>query len=120
MTIRTEKSKKMTVPRRPRRESSPTALKVAAEKRELTHCVQGSGERQEGLATLIKEKGQRGQGIEDEGQKREAVHSTHGQRREAWKNAESSGVTKSGYQVQICRLSLVRVLGYCWDRPTVL
>ena len=23
-------------------------------------------------------------------------------------------------QVEICRLSLVRVLGYCWDRPTVL
>ena len=29
--------------------------------------------------------------------RREAVHSTHGQRREAWKTAESSGVTESGY-----------------------
>ena len=70
MTIQTEKSKKMTVPEWPRRESSPTALKAATEKRELTHCVQGNGRRQEGSATLIKEKGQRGQGIEDKGQKR--------------------------------------------------
>ena len=58
MTIRTEKSKKTTVPERLRRESSPTALKVATEKRELTHCIQGSGGRQEGSTTLIKEKGQ--------------------------------------------------------------
>ena len=28
---------------------------------------------------------------------REAVHSTHGQRQEAWKTAESYGVTESGY-----------------------
>ena len=39
----------------------------AAEKRELTHCIEGRGERQEGSVTLIKEKGQRGWGIEDEG-----------------------------------------------------
>ena len=44
-----------------------------AEKRELTHCIEGSGGRQEGSATLIKEKEQRGPGIEDEGQKRESV-----------------------------------------------
>ena len=56
MTIRTEKSKKMIVPERLRGESSPTALKAAAEKRELTHCIQGNGGRQEGSATLIKEK----------------------------------------------------------------
>ena len=38
------------------------------------------------------------------------MHSTHGQRWEAWKTAESCGVTDSGYlKVQICRLSLVRV-----------
>ena len=69
MTIGTEKSKKTTVPERPRRERSPTAFKAAAEKREFTHCIQGSGGRQEGSATLIKENEQQGQGIEDEGQK---------------------------------------------------
>ena len=38
------------------------------------------------------------------------MHSTHDQRREAWKTAESCGVTDSGYlKVQIRRLSLVRV-----------
>ena len=67
MTIGTEKSKKMKVPERSRGESSPTALKAAVEKRDFTHCIQGSGERQKGSATLIKEKGQQGQGIEDEG-----------------------------------------------------
>ena len=41
---------------------------------------------------------------------REAVHSTHGQRREARKTTESCGVMDSSYlKVQICRLSLVRV-----------
>ena len=54
-------------------------------------------QRQEGSANLIKEKEWRGRGIEDEGQKKEAVHSTHGQRREAWKTVESCGVTESGY-----------------------
>ena len=39
----------------------------ADERREFTHCIEGSGEIQEGSATLIKEKEQRGQGIEDEG-----------------------------------------------------
>ena len=43
MTIGAEKSKKTTVPEQPRRESSPNALKEAAKKRELTHCIQGSG-----------------------------------------------------------------------------
>ena len=94
MTIGEEKSKKMTVPERSRGENSPTTFKVAAKKRELTHCIQGSDGRQEGSATLIKEKEQRGQGIEDEGQKREAVHSTHGQHREAWKTAGSYGKGK--------------------------
>ena len=38
------------------------------------------------------------------------MHSTHDQRQEAWKIAESCGVTDSGYlKVQICRLSLVRI-----------
>ena len=38
------------------------------------------------------------------------MHSTHDQRREAWKTTESCGVTDSGYfKVQIRRLSLVRV-----------
>ena len=56
--VGTEKSKKMTILEWPRGESSPTALKAAAEKRELTHCIQGNNERQEGSTTLIKEKGQ--------------------------------------------------------------
>ena len=68
-----------------------------AEKGELTHYIEGSGGRQEGSATLIKKKEQRGSSIEGEGQKREAVHSTHGQYREAWKTAENSGVMESGY-----------------------
>ena len=58
MTIGTEKSKKMTVPKQPRGESSPTALKPVPKKRELTHYIQGSGRRKEGSATLIKEKGE--------------------------------------------------------------
>ena len=70
MTIEAEKSKKMTVPQHPRGESSPTAFKAVAEKRELTHYIQGSGGKQEGSAILIKEKGKQGQGIEDKGQKR--------------------------------------------------
>ena len=42
--------------------------------------------------------------------RREAVHSTHGQSREAWKTVERNGVMDSGYlKVQIRRLSLVRV-----------
>ena len=53
--------------------------------------------RQEGSATLIKEKEQRGQGIEDEGQKQGSGAGTHGQCREAWKTTESSGVTESSY-----------------------
>ena len=57
MTIGTEKSKKTTVPKRLRGESSTTTLKAAAEKRDPTHCLEGSGGRQEGSATLIKEKG---------------------------------------------------------------
>ena len=80
-----------------------------AEKRELTHYIEGSGGRQEGSATLIKEKKQRGRGIEDEGQEQEAVHSTHDQCREAWKTAESCSVTESGYlNYRYGRLSLVR------------
>ena len=41
MTIRIEKSKKMTVPEHSRRESSPIAFKAVAEKREITHCTKG-------------------------------------------------------------------------------
>ena len=38
------------------------------------------------------------------------MHSTHDQRQEAWKTAESCGVMDSGYlKVQIRQLSLVRV-----------
>ena len=71
--------------------------------------------------TLIKKKEKQGSSIEGEGQKGEAVHSTHDQRQEAWKTTESFGVTESGYlKYRYGRLSLVRVLGYCWDRPTVL
>ena len=82
------------------------------EKRELTHCIEGSGGRQEGSTTLIKKKEQRGSSIEDEGQKSEAVHSTHDQCREAWKTTESYGVTGSGYlKDREDRLSLVRVFG---------
>ena len=68
-----------------------------AEKKELTHCIEGSSGRQEGSATLIEEKKQRGRGIKDKGQKREAVHSTHDQCQEAWKTAESYGMTESSY-----------------------
>ena len=64
--------------------------------REFIHYIEGNDRRQEGSATLIKEKEQRGRGIEDEGQEQEAVHSTHDQCREAWKTVESCGVTKSG------------------------
>ena len=120
MTIRTGKSKKTTVPQRSRGESSPTAFKAVAEKREFTHCIQGSGGRQEGSATLIKEKEQRGQGIEDEGQKGKRCPvpmvsaGKHGilQRAVVRQKVE--------VRVQIDRLSLVRVWIYCWDRPTVL
>ena len=65
--------------------------------RKLTHCIEGSGGRQEGSATLIKEKEQRGRGIKDKGQEQEGVYSTHDQRREAWKTSEIYGVTNSGY-----------------------
>ena len=61
-----------------------------AEKRELNHYIEGSGGRQEGSATLIKEKEQRGRGIEDEGQIGSSA-GTHGQRWEAWKTAGSCG-----------------------------
>ena len=60
MNIEAENSKKMTIPERLRGESSPNAFKEVDEKRELTHCIQGSSGRQEGSATLIKEKEQRG------------------------------------------------------------
>ena len=100
MTVETEKSKKTTVPEWSRRESSTTALKAAAKTRGLSYPHKGKG------ATRPR---------------REAVHSTHGQCREAWKTAKSCGATKSGYlKYRYGRLSLVRVLGYCWDKPTVL
>ena len=60
-----------------------------AKKRELNHYIKGSGERQEGSATLIKEKEQRGRGIEDEGHKKGSSAGTHGQRWEAWKTTGS-------------------------------
>ena len=61
--------------------------------RELTHCIEGSGGRQVGSTTLIKEKEQRGRGIEDKGQTGSSV-GTHGQRWEAWKTAGSCGEGK--------------------------
>ena len=94
-----------------------------AERRNLNHCIEGSGGRQEGSVTLIKKKEQRGSSIEDKGQNKnsEAMHSTHDQRREAWKTAESCSVTGSGYlKDREDRLSLIRVWVYCWDRPIVL
>ena len=52
---------------------------------------------------------------------REAVHSTHGQRREAWKTTESSGVMENGYpKYRYADCHQLGFLGYCWDRPTVL
>ena len=69
MTTGIENSNKTIVPEWLRGESSPIALKAVAKKRELTHCIEGSGGRQEGSATLIKKKEQRGSSIEDEGQK---------------------------------------------------
>ena len=41
----------------------------AAERRKLNHCIEGSGRRQEGSATLIKKKEQRGSSIKDKGQR---------------------------------------------------
>ena len=111
MTVGTEKSRKMTVPERTRGESSPTALKAVAEKRELTHYIQGSGGRQEGSATLIKEKDQQGRGIEDEGQKKGSSAGTHGQRWEAWKTAGSCGVTESDSSSTDRSTFTVRVFG---------
>ena len=70
---------------------------------------------------LIKKKEQRGSSIEGEGQKREAVHSTHGQCREAWKTAESCGVTGKRLPQRQRGLTVTNYgLGYYWDRPTVL
>ena len=45
---------------------------------------------------------------------------THGQRWEAWKTAESSGVTKSGSSSTDRSTVTSQGLGYCWDRPTML
>ena len=77
--------------------------------------------RQEGSSILIKEKEQQGRGIEDEGQKQGSgaqypwlAPGSMEDCRELWCDE------KWLPQVQIYRLSLVRVLGYCWDRPTVL
>ena len=83
MTVGTEKSRKTIVPKRLRRESSTTALKAAAKTGGLSYPHKGKGDEAEVLKTKDR--------------RREAVHSTHGQRREAWKTAESSGVTESGY-----------------------
>ena len=55
MTVGTKKSRKMTIPKQPRRESSTTALKAAV--------------KTVGLSYPHKGKGAMGQGIEDEGQK---------------------------------------------------
>ena len=70
--------------------------------------------RQEGLATLIKEKEQRGQVIEDKLQKGRDQGSgayTRDQHREAWKTAESCGVTESGSSSTNRPTITVRVFG---------
>ena len=60
------------------------------------------------------EKGATGRGIEDEGQKgsdRGSGACTHDQRREAWKTAESCGVTESGSLSTDRLIVTVRVFG---------
>ena len=53
--------------------------------------------------------------------RRETVHSTHGQRREAWKTAKSSGVTESGSpEYRYTDYYKLGFKGYCWDKTTVL
>ena len=110
MTFRAEKSRKMIVPKRPRRESSSTALKAVAKIGGLSYPHKG--------------KGAMGRGIEDKGQKgsdRGSGTHTHDQHQEAWKTVESCSVTnKQQSKVQIGRLSQLGFLGYCWDRITVL
>ena len=107
MTIGAEKSKKTIVPKRPRGERSPTAFKAATKTGGLSYPHKGKMSNE---AEVLKTKDRKG-----------TAPSTHGQRREAWKTAESCGVTESGYlKYRYGRLSLVRVSGYCWDRPTVL
>ena len=61
MTIGTKKSRKMTVPERSRRESSTTALKAAAETRELSylHLRRRSDE-----AEVLKTKDRKGSGTQ--------------------------------------------------------
>ena len=69
------------------------------------------------------EKGATSQGIEDEGQKgrdRGSGVGTHDQRWKAWKTAGSCGVMESGSSSTDTPTVTVRVLGYCWERPTVL
>ena len=76
-----------------------------------------------GLSYPHKGKGEMGRGIEDEGQKQSDRGSgahTHDQRWEAWKTAESCGVMESGSSSTNRLNFIVRVLGYCWERPTVL
>ena len=59
-------------------------------------------------------------GIKDKGQKGSDAH-THDQRQKLWKIARSYGVTgKAAVQSTERPTVTVRVLGFCWDRPTVL
>ena len=98
MTIGAEKSKKTTVPERPRREISTTALKVVAKTGGLSYPHKGKRGNE---AEVLKTKDRRW----------EAVHSTHGQRREAWKTAESCGVTESGSSSTDTPTVIVRFFG---------
>ena len=82
MTIGTDKSKKTTVPEQIRREISPTAFKEAVKTGGLSYPHKGKRSNE---AKVLKMK-----------DRKEAMPSTHDQRREAWNTAESCGVTKSG------------------------
>ena len=97
MTVGTEKSRKTTVPERPRRESSPTALKEMAKIGGLSYPHKDEGHN-------------KGSGAQYPWSAPGSMEDC----REQWCDG------KRLPQVQICQLSLVRDLGYCWDRPTVL
>ena len=81
MTIKADKSKKTIVPEQPRRESSPTAFKAATKTGGISYPHKGKMSNE---AEVLKMKDRKG-----------TAPSTHGQRREAWKTAESSGVMES-------------------------
>ena len=107
MTTGAEKSKKMTVPERLRRESSPTAFKATVQIGGISYPHKGKRSNE---AEVLKMKDRMGSGA----QYPWSVPGSMEDCREQWCDG------KRLPQVHICQLSLVRVLGYCWDRPTVL